>query len=135
MLTLMLALALTQTAEPLEECVHSPETGEVRCAGEAFNQLVGKVLDARAERDINALKLTTCKTRLEVVEAALLAPKPVPVPAPASKVRPVVALMTAIVGTAALSTALLHEKMDIGSRVGLGAAGTVALGASFVIVF
>ncbi len=135
MLTLVSLLFVAQVASPLEECLHSPETGEVRCSGDAFGQLIGKVLDARAERDVCNLKLGTCSTRLAVVEEALTAPRPAPVPAPTSKVRPVVALMTAIVGTAALSTALLHEKMDIASRVGLGAAGTVALGASFVITF
>lgn len=137
----MMALALSmlvlaqvpEVQEPLENCLHSPETGEVRCAGEAFGQLVYKLLDARAERDVCALKRSTCETRLAVVEAALVAPKPTPV-VQQPKVRPIIAVVTAVVGTAAISTALLYDKMDSASRVGLGITGTVALGASVAII-
>lgn len=134
LLALTLLLMGQVVPAPDEGCVHNPEDGSVRCDGASFKQLIDKVLDARLERDTCQLRKLSCESRLTAVEQTLLT-QPKPAPVVVKPVKPVVALMTAIVGTAAISTALLHEKMDTAPRIGLGVAGTLAITTSFIIVF
>lgn len=142
MTLLILTLALMQSpvfpAPPtaaewqVAKCVHL-QSGDVHCGEEAFKALTDTLIDAEASVDKMTLQLQARNVKLEALKAALEAvPPPV---APPTKAKPIVAVVTAVLGTAAMTVGALNSNLSTGARVGLGITGAAAVAGSFVIVF
>lgn len=143
MTPLILALVLTQSpvvfpAPPtdaewkLAKCVHLIG-GDVHCGEDTFKALVDSLIDAEAAADKLSQQVQARDVQLQALKAALAA---VPPPEPSkTNAKPLVAVVTAVLGTAAISAAALDSNLSTGARVGLGITGAAAVAGSFVIVF
>lgn len=107
--------------------------GRISCSAPGFKKLTDTIIDCEAEQQKGVLRLDACTARVNALEAALTAPAPVAPPKPS--VKPVVATAVAVMGTAALTSAMLANDMTPAVRVGLGVAGAAAITSAFIIAF
>lgn len=142
MTPLILALVLSQSpvfpAPPTEaewklaKCVHLIG-GDVHCGEQTFKALVDTLTDAEASVEKMTQQLQARDVQLQALKAALAA---VPAPEqPKLNAKPIVAVVTAVLGTAAVTVATLDTNLSTGARVGLGITGAAAVAGGFVIVF
>lgn len=136
MLGLMLSVVLTQQPPFGEVECRGTTAGDVQCSLKGFRTLVDKALEARAEATKLKTRLALAEARLRSAEAALEeARTATPVAAPKVQAKPVVAVITAVIGAAALTTAALADSMDTTTRVSMGVVGAAAVTGGVVLVF
>ena len=141
-LLLLITLAQVQFGPPpsdaeWEAAKCRTEADRVSCGLDAFKVLTDSLIEGQAEVEKLQLQLTAKDVQLEALKAALLA-KPVQVVQVTpvySNAKPIVAVVTAVLGTAAMTASLTVDTLAPGTRIGLGITGAAAVAGSFVIVF
>ncbi len=138
-LLLLITLAQVQFGPPpsdaeWEAAKCHTEGDRVSCGLGAFKALTDSLIEGQADVAKLQLQLTAKDVQLEALKAALLA-KPVQVTPVHSNVKPIVAVVAAVLGTAAMTVSLTVDTLAPGTRIGLGLTGAAAVAGSFVIVF
>lgn len=112
------------------------EGDQVICTKDGFKTLTDLTLEFKAEATKCGLKLSAAQARVSALEATLgstQVPTPQPVQPAKVPMKPVLAVVAGILGSAAITTAIAAD-MDPTNRAGLGLTGLCSLSAAFIII-
>lgn len=102
----------------------------VVCTEEGFNTLTDLTVQYKGEVVKTQLQLTSCEAKREALQAALDA---TPKPQPPNLRKPIIGAALAVVGAAALATAVAVD-MQPQVRLGVGLSGLAVVTTGFVVV-
>ncbi len=141
MLTAMLLL-LAQVEFPAPPTDTAWDTGRctqrgdsVTCGTAAFKVLTDTIIELQGDVEKLQLMLTSKDAQLDALRAQLLAVPPPVVVQPVAKYKPLIAVISAVLGTMALAVSIIDDNFSTGARVGLGITGVAAVAGGFILVF
>ena len=139
----LLLSAMTAWAEdaPKQEPACRRESGRISCSEAGFKTMTDALIEYRGAEEKWSLRHTACVMTREAAESSLVACEAarkvtqdkLDAIKPPSVLRPVLAVTAAVLGAAALTTALLAD-VPPQMRLGLGAGGLVGVAGGFIFV-